>query len=86
MLEQARADLENLLVDHFVGGFLVVHLLIECLDGISELVSLKIIVQEYILELIDHSIKDGNSDLSWLNIRVKWLLQVWMSHFETLIH
>lgn len=44
--------------------YLVVHLLIECLDGISELVSLKIIVQEYILELIDHSVEDGNSDLN----------------------
>ena len=44
--------------------YLVVHLFIKCLDGISELVSLKIIVQEYILELIDHSIKDGNSDLN----------------------
>ena len=45
-------------------AYLMVNLFVECLDGISELVSFKIIVQEYILELIDHPIKDGNCDLN----------------------
>ena len=63
MLEQLSGNLKNLLIYHHVSCFLVVHLLVKRFQSIPQSFRLQLLVQENILELGDHSVKDCCGDL-----------------------
>ena len=43
--------------------YLMWHFFIECLKSVSQSIGLKLLIQEHLLELADHSIEDGSCDL-----------------------
>jgi len=60
---QCGGDGNNVVVDHLVGGFLVVDELVQRLEGISALGSLETFLEENLLELFNGPVEDSTSDL-----------------------
>ena len=63
MLQQLSCNLKNFLVDHHICRFLVVHLLIEGFQGVTQPVWLQLLVEQHVLELGNHSVENRRSDL-----------------------
>jgi len=86
MLEQLGSDLQDLLVDHHICGFLMVDLFVEGFQSISESFWLQLLIQEHVLELGDHSVENGCRDLLWIDLRTERVLDVRVAHLERLVN
>lgn len=60
--------------------------LVKSLESISALTSLKILLEENLLELLDCSIKNGDSDLITLDSTSELLLEVWVSSLKRFLN
>ena len=62
-LEEGGNNLEDSLLDHLIGCFLVVDQLVESLEGITDQIKFEIFNEKNLFELSDVSVKHGHSNL-----------------------
>lgn len=60
--------------------------LVEGLKSVADEFRIKILHFKNVLELGNHAIKDSYRDLHGVNLATHGILQVGVSHFETLMH
>lgn len=82
VLHESRSDSDKITINHLISRFLMVDQLIKRLECISAFASLKILLEEHLLELLDSPVEDGHRDLVWLDIARILLLKVWVPSFE----
>jgi len=78
VLHQGRCDGNEVAIDHLVSRFLMVDKLIQSFQSITAFRSVEVLLEEDLLELLDGSVEDGDSDLIGLDFRGEFFLEVWV--------
>lgn len=79
VLHQGRCDGNEIIVDHLIGRFLVMHKLVERLECISAFCRLEVLLKQDLLELHNSPVENCDSDLVRNDLGGELFLQVRMS-------